>query len=62
MISIILLNWNGTKYIFDCIRSIEQQNYPNIELIIVDNASTDGSIELIEKESAELQQAYLATI
>ena len=50
MTSIVLLNWNGSKYIFDCIKSVEQQSYSNIELILVDNGSTDGSIEKIQKE------------
>lgn len=49
LVSIILLNWNGEKFIYDCIKSINEQTYSNIETIIVDNHSTDGSIEKIEK-------------
>jgi len=36
MISIILFNWNGSKYIFDCIKSITNQIYSDIDVIVVD--------------------------
>jgi GT2 family glycosyltransferase len=49
-ISVILLNWNGSKYIFDCIKSVINQTYKNIEVILVDNNSTDGSIEKIQNK------------
>lgn len=53
LVSIIILNWNGSKFIYDCINSIRHQTYPNIEVIIVDNSSTDGSIQLIENENPD---------
>lgn len=52
-ISIILLNWNGNNYIHDCIASVKKQSYKNIEAILVDNGSTDGSIEQIIKNHPE---------
>lgn len=42
-LSIVILNWNGNKYMFDCMESIIKQTYVDYEIIIVDNASTDGS-------------------
>ena len=50
LVSVVLLNWNGDKYIFDCIKSVNRQDYRNIEMIIVDNNSCDGSIEKIQKK------------
>ena len=47
LISTVVLNWNGKDYLYPCIRSIKEQTYSNIEIILVDNASTDGSIEFI---------------
>lgn len=44
LVSIVLLNYNGKKYIKKCIESIRNQDYDNIELILVDNASTDDSL------------------
>lgn len=49
--SIIILNWNGENLIEDCIDSVLQSKYKNIEVIVVDNASTDNSIEKLKKYS-----------
>ena len=46
--SIVILNWNGMKYIKPCFNSILSQTYKNIEIIVVDNGSTDGSKEFIK--------------
>lgn len=50
LVSTIVLNWNGKDIIFPCLNSLCKQTYPYHEIILVDNASTDGSVELIEKE------------
>ena len=47
-ISVILVNLNGAKYLRQCIQSIVAQEYDNLELIVVDGASTDGSLEIFE--------------
>jgi GT2 family glycosyltransferase len=44
-----LLNWNGDQHIHTCIQHILDQTYRFIEIIIVDNKSTDGSIQKITK-------------
>lgn len=43
LVSVIVVNWNGMKTIRRCIDSLLAQDYPNLEIIIVDNNSTDGS-------------------
>lgn len=43
MVSIVILNWNGLKLVSECIKSVLAQTYPEIELVVIDNASTDGS-------------------
>ena len=48
-ISVIILNWNGKEYIEDCLRSVLSQAYDNFNVILVDNNSTDGSVEFIRK-------------
>jgi GT2 family glycosyltransferase len=48
LISTVILNWNGKEYLHPCLQSVKGQTYPNIEIILVDNASTDGSIEYIK--------------
>ncbi len=47
-ISIIILNWNGWKDTIECLESIYQINYPNYQVIVVDNGSEDNSIEKIK--------------
>ncbi|MCM1234996.1 MAG: glycosyltransferase [Ruminococcus flavefaciens] len=51
MISIIIPVYNGEKYLRECIESVLNQTYSNVELILVDDKSPDNSIE-IEKEYA----------
>ena len=46
-VAIILLNWKGWKDSIECLESIYQINYHNYNLILVDNASNDDSIEKI---------------
>ena len=46
-LSIIIVNYNGKKFIKKCLESINLSEYKNYEIIIVDNASQDNSIELV---------------
>ena len=48
-VSIILVNYNGDKYNEECINSILQSNYKNIEIIFIDNCSTDNSVCNVKK-------------
>jgi GT2 family glycosyltransferase len=48
-ISIIIVNFNGKELLKRCLTSLLTTNYPDFEIIIVDNASTDGSVESIKK-------------
>ena len=48
MISIVIPNYNGNKYLKPCLDSVYAQTYQDFELIIIDNASTDGSYEWLE--------------
>jgi GT2 family glycosyltransferase len=47
LISVIIVNWNGKEYLSPCVRSVQEQSYPNLEVVLVDNGSTDGSVEYI---------------
>ncbi len=48
LVSVIMANYNCGRYIREAIDSIIEQTYDNWELIIVDDASTDGSLEVID--------------
>ena len=45
MFSIIILNWNGAKWLAPCLKSIQAQTFSSYEVILADNGSTDDSIE-----------------
>jgi GT2 family glycosyltransferase len=47
LVSVIILNWNGDTYAEESIASILKQEYPEYELIVVDNGSTDSSLQTI---------------
>jgi glycosyltransferase involved in cell wall biosynthesis len=47
LVSIAAINYNNAKYIIETLESIRKQTYANIELIIVDDCSTDNCVELI---------------
>src|SRR3972149_8894642 len=47
---IIVLNWNGYRDTVDCLRSIEKCSYTAYEVVVVDNGSTDGSVERLKKD------------
>jgi GT2 family glycosyltransferase len=49
MVSIIILNYNSRDFVEPCLKSVLNTDYPNFEVIFVDNASTDGSPELAKK-------------
>lgn len=53
LLSVIVPCYNVEKYVENCLRSILGQSYKNIEVICVDDASPDNSIELIQKVAAE---------
>jgi GT2 family glycosyltransferase len=55
LISTIILNWNGKEYLNSCIQSVKKQTYPNIEIILVDNASEDDSVETIKNLFSDLR-------
>lgn len=48
-VSIITVVRNNKSYIEDCIKSVIEQKYPNIEYIIIDGGSTDGTIDIIKQ-------------
>ncbi len=48
-VSINLLTYNAEKYIKNCLSSVFSQTYSNLEILIIDNLSTDGTIEYLKE-------------
>jgi len=49
LVSIVIPSYNHALFIKECIQSIIEQDYKNIELIIIDDGSKDNSVEVIQK-------------
>ena len=47
--SVLIANYNNEKYIEECLNSILNQTYKNIEIIVIDDDSSDNSSKIINK-------------
>jgi glycosyltransferase involved in cell wall biosynthesis len=62
LVTAIALCYNHERFILECLESIKAQQYPNLQLIITDDASKDASAELIRKwvaENASLHPTFI---
>jgi len=55
LVSVIIVNYNGIKFLEDCFRSLYHQTCSPCEVILVDNASRDGSIEFIQEHFPDVK-------
>jgi len=60
LVSVLISSYNHADFIETSIRSVYAQSYPNIELLVVDDGSRDGSVELIQQLQAELGFDFVA--
>src|SRR2546430_254429 len=51
---VVVLNWNGRDSIRPCLRSVLHQTYAAYRVVVVDNASTDGSCDIVRDEFPEV--------
>jgi len=49
LVSVVIVNYNGRKFLPDCLGSLLKQTYSSFEVIIVDNASHDGSVASVQE-------------
>jgi GT2 family glycosyltransferase len=49
LVSAVVVNWNGAGHLEICLPSLLAQSYRSLEIIVVDNASTDGSVEVAKR-------------
>lgn len=55
LISIVIVNWNGKKWLGKCLDSLERQTYKKIEVVFVDNASSDDSVEFVKQKFPKIK-------
>lgn len=61
LVSIIVTNYNGRKYLDACLNSLLRQTYSNAEIILSDDASSDGSVEFVRQHFPRVKIAVNAT-
>lgn len=54
-VSVVVLNWNGRGHLDVCLRSLRHQSFSDVEVILVDNASTDGSAAFVRQRFPEVR-------
>jgi len=50
LVSVIIPNWNGASYLSQCLESLQAQTHRRVEVILVDNHSTDDSVALVKRD------------
>jgi GT2 family glycosyltransferase len=63
LVSIVILNWNGRAFLERFLPSVSSSTYPNLKIVVADNASTDDSIPFLRSyypliEVVELKRNY----
>ena len=58
-VTIIIPNYNGKHFMEPCLKSLAEQTYKDFKILVVDNASTDGSVEYMKEEYPEIETLVL---
>jgi GT2 family glycosyltransferase len=53
-VAVVILNWNGKSYLQQFLPSVMQSTYPNLKVVIADNASTDGSVSFLQQQYPQI--------
>ena len=62
MLTVIIPNYYGRRYLRTCLESLRWQTYRDFEIVVVDDGSQDGSVRLIKAEFPEVKVIALDTI
>jgi GT2 family glycosyltransferase len=58
-VSVIILNWNGRELLKECLDAVAAQTYRDFETLLVDNGSTDGSLEYLREHYPSVRVVVL---
>ena len=54
LLNILILNWNNKETLSNCILSIRKSNFNDYDITVIDNGSTDGSVNDINKKFKDI--------
>ena len=57
LIRAVVINWNGREVLEPCLRTLLASSYPNLSVLLVDNASSDGSVRFVRDEFPSVRVA-----
>src|SRR5271157_4609190 len=58
MVSVTIVTWNSAQYLRECFASLDQQDYRDFEVIVVENASSDGTRAILAQLEAPWRVIY----
>ena len=58
-VKIFILNWNGGDVLLECLKSVSDIEYDNFKVVVIDNGSTDKSIENIHSQFPDVEVVAL---
>src|SRR5215472_9032143 len=58
MVSVLIVTWNSARFLPECFDSLDRQQYRDIEIVVVDNASTDGTRDLLRAGETGWRAVY----
>ena len=58
-VAVVILNYNGSEYLRQFLPSVKATKYPRLSIVVADNASTDNSVEVMQKQFPEIQLLQL---
>jgi GT2 family glycosyltransferase len=61
LVSIGIVTWNAANHIQSCVNAVRAQTHAPVELLVADNASTDGTREVLERVTAAAEREYFAS-
>ncbi len=59
-VAVVIPNYNGKKFLTDCLKSLRKQTFMDFETILVDNGSEDGSVALVKRDFPEVEVIELS--
>jgi GT2 family glycosyltransferase len=60
LVSVIVINWNGRDLLAECLSSLRRQGYASFSTILVDNGSSDGSLDFVSRYYPEVELIALS--
>ena len=62
LVSVLIPSWKHERYIRECIESVMHQNYSPMELLVIDDASPDGTLQAAESLRPQCEARFVRTV